>query len=98
MNPPEEPLDVVGTRLAIVYPREPMPGALAVAVPEGRLNELDALEAEKAKRIWHVRGIVSDVIPLGGDIRSGLERKRGHNFFLTDKQPLTIYLHRGGRD
>ncbi|MGB7282892.1 MAG: methylamine utilization protein MauJ [Candidatus Acidiferrum sp.] len=75
-----------------------MSGALAVAVPEGRINELNTLEAEKAKRIWRVRGIVSDVIPLGGDIASGLSRRREHNFFLKDKQPLTIYLHRGGRD
>src|SRR5258708_17951781 len=74
-----------------------MAGALAVAVREDRLNEMSALERERARRIWRVRGIISDTIPLGGDIRSGLERKREHNFLLNEN-PLTIYLHRGGRD
>jgi hypothetical protein len=97
MNNPAAPVGPVGNRLAIVYPREPMPGALAAAVPESRIDELKALEVERARRIWRVRGIVSDIIPLSGDIRAGLERKREHNFFLNEN-PLTIYLHRGGRD
>src|SRR5258707_1598768 len=97
MNPPVNPALGAENRIAIVHPREPMPGALAVAVREDRLNEMGALEQARARRIWRVRGIISDTIPLGGDIRSGLERKREHNFFLNEN-PLSIYLHRGGRD
>ncbi len=44
-----------------------------------------------------MRGIISDTIPLGGTIRSGLERRREHNFLLNESL-LSIYLHRGGRD
>lgn len=97
MNPPVNPGPGAGNRIAIVHPREPMAGALAVAVQENRLDEMGALELEKARRIWRVRGIISDTIPLGGDIRSGLERRREHNFLLNEN-PLSIYLHRGGRD
>jgi hypothetical protein len=35
--------------------------------------------------------------PLGATIRSGLARKREHNFFLNEN-PLPLCLHRGGRD
>jgi len=97
MNPPANPALGTENRIAIVHPREPMAGALAVAVREDRFNEMGALEQERARRIWRVRGIISDTIPLGGDIRSGLERRREHNFFLNEN-PLSIYLHRGGRD
>jgi hypothetical protein len=97
MNLPVNPAIGAGHRIAIVHPREPMPGALAVAVQEDRLTEMASLERERARRVWRVRGIISDTIPLGGDIRSGLERRREHNFLLNEN-PLTIYLHRGGRD
>ena len=97
MNPPINPLPEVGNRIAIVYPAVPMPGALAVAVREDRLDEIRNVERERARRTWRVRGIISDFIPLAGDIRSGLERQRQHSFFLNEN-PLSIYLHRGGRD
>jgi hypothetical protein len=97
MNPPANPALGAGNRIAIVHPREAMPGALAVAVREDRFNEMGALEREKARRIWRVRGIISDIIPLGGNIQSGLERRREHNFLLTENL-LSIYMHRGGRD
>ena len=71
MNPPLNTAFGAGHGIAIVHPREPMSGAPAVAVQEDRLNENGALERERAKRIWRVRGIISDTIPLGGDIRSG---------------------------
>lgn len=69
MNPPLNPALGADHRIAIVHPGEPMSGALAVAVREDRLNEVGALEGERARRIWRVRGIISDTIPLGGDIR-----------------------------
>ncbi len=47
MNPAVNPGLGVGNRIGIVHPREPMPGALAVAVPEERFNEMGALEQER---------------------------------------------------
>ena len=84
-------------RLAIVDPLEPMPGVIGVAVPEERLQELKASEQVRKQQLWRVRGIVSDHIPLAGDIRAGIDRERAHNFFLNSPF-LTIYLHRGGHD
>jgi hypothetical protein len=86
-----------GGRLAIVDPGEPMPGVLGVAVPEERLPELQSLEQAKKRQLWRVRGIVSDHIPLAGDIRGVINSERTHNFFVNSAS-LTIYLHRGGRD
>jgi hypothetical protein len=70
MNPPINPALGEGNRITIVHPREPMPGALAVTVQENRLDEMGALERERARRIWRVRGIIS------GHYSSGLERRR----------------------
>jgi hypothetical protein len=86
-----------GGRLAIVGPSEPMPGVIGVAVPEERLAELQAVEQAKKRQLWRVRGVVSDHIPLAGDVRAVIDSERTHNFFLNGDS-LTIYLHRGGRD
>lgn len=86
-----------GGRLAIVDPSEPMPGVIGVAVPEERLAELQSVERAKKRQLWRVRGVVSDHIPLAGDVRGVIDGERTHNFFLNGDS-LTIYLHRGGRD
>lgn len=87
----EQPQD----RLAIVFPLEPTPGALGVVVPENRTGELRALENERQLRVWRVRGIVSDHIPLAGSIADGLARPPQHMMFLNEN-PLSVYLHHGG--
>lgn len=74
-----------------------MPGVIGVAVPKGRLSELQSLERARKRRVWKVRGIVSDHIPLAGDVRTIINSNRNHNFFLNDRS-LTIYLHRGGHN
>jgi hypothetical protein len=84
-------------RLAIVDPSEPMPGVIGVAVPEERLAELRSVEQAKKRQLWRVRDIVSDHIPLAGDVRAVIDSERTHNFFLNGDS-LTIYLHRGGHD
>src|ERR1700675_393653 len=84
-------------RLAIVDPKEPMPGVIGVAVPEERLPELQSVEQAKKRQLWRVRGVVSDHIPLAGDVRAVIDSERTHNFSLNGDL-LTIYLHRGGRD
>lgn len=84
-------------RLAIVDPRDPMPGVIGVAVPEERLAELQSVEQARKRQLWRVRGVVSDHIPLAGDVRAVIDGERTHNFFL-NSELLTIYLHRGGHD
>lgn len=86
-----------GERLAIVDPLEPMPGIIGVAVPEARLSELRSLEQARKRQVWKVRGVVSDHIPLAGDVRTIIDSTRNHNFFLNGDS-LTIYLHRGGHN
>lgn len=84
-------------RLAIVDPPEPMPGVLGIVIPETRLEESRNLERERKRQLWKVRGVVSDHIPLAGDIKSIVNRERTHNFSLNSPS-LTLYLHRGGND
>lgn len=82
-------------RLVIVFPPEPTAGALGVVVPENRIEELQGLEQDRRVRIWKVRAIVSDHVPLTGSIAEGLARPPQHMFFLNEN-PLSIYLHHGG--
>lgn len=82
-------------RLAIISPRDPSPGTLGVVVSESRIEELRVLEQERRLRVWRVRGIISDHIPLSGSIADGLARRPQHMVFLNEN-PLSIYLHHGG--
>lgn len=84
-------------RFTVVFPPEPTPGCLAVAVPESRLGELQRLEQERARRVWRVRGVVSDHVPLIGSIQDVLLGRPEHNFFL-NANPLSIYLHHGANN
>jgi len=81
----------------LVEPREPVPGALAVLVRESKLSELDALQTERRQRVWRVRAVISDGIPLSGDGGDAVARPSHHNFFLNEN-PIAIYLHAGGRN
>jgi len=92
---PEMEDERLGAPVAAVFPRNPTPGALGVMVPENRIAELNELEQERQSRVWEVRGIVSDHIPLSG--LGALVRQPRHRLFLAEN-PLTIYLHRGGRN
>lgn len=88
------PLDQRQDRLAVVFPQNPMPGALGVVASEGKLEELGQLERERQVRFWRVRGVVSDHVPLTGSVADGLAREPHHMLFLNEN-PLTIYLHHG---
>lgn len=48
-------------------------------------------------RIWRVRGLISDSIPLCGDGNDAVARPMYHNFFLNEN-PISIYLHAGERN
>jgi len=79
----------------VAFPPSPTPGMLGVLVRASRVDEFRRLEHENRRRIWHVRGVVSDHIPLCGDARLALAYAPEHNLFVNNP-PLSIYLHAGG--
>jgi len=81
----------------LVFPREPTPGALGVFAKNEKLDEVRELQAERRERVWEVRGILSDHIPLAGGAESSMARGSYHFFYLNES-PLRIYLHSGGRN
>jgi hypothetical protein len=83
--------------LVLVSPREPVPGILAILARRSRLQEIHNLQAERRQRIWRVRGVVSDSVPLSGDGDAAITREAHSQFFL-NQNPISIYLHAGGRN
>ena len=81
----------------LAYPKKPIAGVLSTLIPESRANEFAELERENTQRVWKVRGIVSDHLPLAGTLLSVLERRPEHQFYLNGNL-LSIYLHSGGRN
>src|SRR6202048_3037023 len=81
--------------LVIVFPPRAAAGSLVVGVPESRMPEMDALQAERRNRTWRVRGVVSDHVSLAGDLQNALLR-RPWNLIALNQSPLAIYLHHGG--
>jgi hypothetical protein len=79
----------------LIDPQEPYPGTLSVLARQSRMAELDALQRQRQRRLWSVRGVISDYIPLIGDADAVLARPPYHNFHLV-RSPLPIYLHSGG--
>lgn len=81
----------------LVFPREPTPGALGVFAKNEKLDEVRELEAARVERVWEVRAVLSDHIPLSGGADSAMARGAYHLFHLNES-PLWIYLHSGGRN
>ena len=81
----------------LVFPREATPGALGVFAKAGKVDEVRELEVERRERVWEVRAVLSDHIPLAGDAPSAMARGSYHLFYLNES-PLWIYLHSGGRN
>lgn len=79
----------------VVFPPAPTAGMLGVLIRESRVDEFRRLERENRVRIWRVRGVVSDHVPLAGDARSVIAQAPQHNIFVNNS-PLSIYLHAGG--
>jgi len=84
-------------QFVVLEPRELVPGALAVLVRESRLPEIHEFQTEQKERVWRVRAVISDGIPLTGDGNDAVARQYHHNFFLNEN-PISIYLHAGGRN
>ena len=84
-------------RFVLVEPQEPIPGTLAVLARENKLREIHELQAERRQRNWRVRAVISDSVPLIGDGDDAVARPSHHSFFLREN-PISIYLHAGGRN
>jgi hypothetical protein len=84
-------------RYGVVFPSQASPGVSAICVPEEHLEEVARLEANRAVRMWTVRAIISDHIALAGDFDEVIDRPVHHTLVLNEN-PLTIYIHKGGRN
>jgi hypothetical protein len=93
MNNKPEP---TGEELCIFSPYAPKPGMLAAMAQPEKLEEIKELETSGRKTVWKVRGIISDSVPLSGEILEALKRP-AHNLLFLNEDPLTIYLHAGGK-
>ena len=80
----------------VFWPPAPIPGCLAVVGLLGNLPTIHSLQQSKDKKIFIIRAVVSDHIPLAGCIRGTIERECKH-LINVDVNPLTIYLHHGHR-
>jgi hypothetical protein len=81
--------------LRVVFPPMPVPGALAVLVPDDAEEELHALDEVGKRRVWRVRAILADTVPLAGAIETVLGYPGHPLLVLNVDSPLTIYLHHG---
>lgn len=83
-------------RYAVVFPEIPDAGVSGICIPEERLPEVRELEAERQVRLWTVRAIISDHVPLYGNLGEVLRRQSQHSLLL-NQNPLTIYISLNGR-
>jgi hypothetical protein len=80
-----------------VYPQAILPGVLTVVVKKSRLKEIQQLQEVRERRVWRVRGVVSDSVPLSGWFEDTFQRALYSRFFIEpDDDPKTIYLDFGG--
>jgi hypothetical protein len=80
----------------LAFPEQYWPGTNGVVIPEEHKEEIDSLEKSGEVRLWTVRAIISDHVPLAGTLEV-LRRPLQHSLKL-NVNPLIIYLHRGGRN
>src|SRR5277367_6166121 len=83
--------------LCILAPPTPTPGMWSALARLSKQGEIKNYEANRERRVWRVRGVVSDHISLIGDA-SIIERQQSFNQLRLNQNPLTIYLHAGGRN
>lgn len=79
----------------IVWPQSAIPGSLAVVCSPGRLDRLIQYDSARSRVLYTVRAIISDHIPLAGNIADVISSLPRHQIALNET-PLTIYLHHGG--
>lgn len=79
----------------LLFPRDASVGALGSFAKYNRFEEIKNLEAARIERVWEVRAVISDTVPLAGDAAETLARSHHHKLVLNEN-PLFIYLHKGG--
>jgi hypothetical protein len=84
------------TNFILAFPKQYWPGTSGVVIPEEHKEEVVSLEKSGEVRLWTVRAVISDHVPLAGNLEV-LQRPLQHSLRL-NVNPLTIYLHRGGRN
>lgn len=79
----------------IIYPANPVPGMLAIFLPESMVNTLGEIERARKYETYKVAGIVADHIPLEFEMREFLSRP-SNSLVTLSESPLTLNLHYGG--
>lgn len=82
-------------RYFIAFPPNPSAGLSGILIPEKHREEIGLLERTRQVRLWTVRAIISDHVPLAGTLEDVLLRPSHHSLILNEN-PLTIYVHQGG--
>ncbi len=85
------------TRYAVVFPPQPTAGVSGICIPEEHHAEIARLEGERKVRLWTVRAIISDHVPLAGELEDAIRRPIQHSLILNEN-PLTIYVSQNGRN
>lgn len=80
--------------LMVLWPRHPVPCALAIVGTSAQGALLNELERAQAKAIYTVSAIISDHVPLGGSLQDSISHPPQNTIGLPNG-PLTIYLHHG---
>lgn len=81
----------------IARPQSPMPGCLTIIVPESQSERLAKLENEKKRRIYKVRAIIGENIPLSDELHR-LVSLPSKSLMLVNGNPLTINIHNSGHN
>src|SRR6185437_1001928 len=80
----------------LIFPsREPFPGSLGAFAEYQKLQEIKKTEEQRQPRVWEVRAIISDHVPLSGGADEAISQQPQHKLHLNEN-PLRIYLHAGG--
>lgn len=79
----------------LLWPLPAIPGCLAVVALSEKIPTIGELDGQKEKLVFTVRAVISDHIPLAGDIRQIIEHE-GRHLIDVEVNPLTIFLHHGG--
>jgi hypothetical protein len=81
----------------LLEPKTPALGTMAAFARQSRIEEIAGYERSQTRRIWRIRGVVSDHVPLTGD-PSGVVKRPSFSQVFVENGPLSLYLHSGGRN
>jgi hypothetical protein len=84
-------------RYVVAFPPNPLAGISGICIPEQHYEEVARLENEKKVRLWTVRAIVSDHVPLAGGLEDVMQRPLQH-YLMLNENPLIIYVSQNGRN